>query len=151
MADANDKVIVYSDGGAKPNPGVGGWAALLIWGEYEKEISGGEKSTTNNQMELTAAIRALEALNRPCTVEFYTDSEYLKNGITNWIRGWQRNGWKTASGDPVQNRELWMRLHELTQKHKIDWRWTRGHAGNPNNERVDQLATAARTKVMRGS
>ncbi len=149
---SEQKVTIYSDGGAKPNPGVGGWAALLIWGEYEKEISGGEKNTSNNRMELTAAIRALEALNRPCPIEFYTDSEYLKNGITNWIRGWQRNGWKTASGDPVQNQDLWMRLHELTQKYKdINWHWTRGHAGDPNNERVDQLATAARTKVMRGS
>jgi ribonuclease HI len=148
---SEQKVTIYTDGGAKPNPGVGGWAALLIWGEYEKEISGGEKNTTNNQMELTAAIQALEALSRPCTVEFYTDSEYLKNGITSWIRGWQRNGWKTAKGDPVLNQDLWMRLHALTQKHKIDWRWTRGHAGDPRNERVDQLATAARTKVMRGS
>lgn len=148
---SEDKVIIFTDGGAKPNPGVGGWAALLIWGEYQKEISGGEKNTSNNRMELTAAIQALEALSRPVSVEFYTDSEYLKNGITSWIRGWQRNGWKTAKGDPVLNQDLWMKLHDLTQKHKIDWRWTRGHAGDANNERVDKLATEARMKVMRGS
>jgi ribonuclease HI len=149
---SEQKVTIYSDGGAKPNPnGVGGWAALLIWGEYEKEISGGERNTTNNKMELTAAIHALEAFTRPCTVEFYTDSEYLKNGITSWIKNWQRNGWKTSSGDPVQNQDLWMKLLTLSQKHKIDWHWTRGHAGDPRNERVDQLATQARLKVMRGS
>lgn len=143
-------VIIYSDGGAKPNPdGPGGWAALLIYGEYEKAISGGEPRTTNNRMELTAAIKALEVLNRPCTVEFVTDSQYLKNGITSWIAGWKRNGWRTASRQPVLNQDLWMQLDALAQKHKIRWRWTRGHAGNRYNEQVDRMATAAREALRR--
>lgn len=144
----NDRVTIYSDGGAKPNPGPGGWAALLMFGEHKAELSGGETSTTNNQMELTAAIKALEALTRPCAVDFYTDSQYLRQGITEWIKGWRRNGWKTANKKPVLNRELWMRLDELNQKHDIAWHWTRGHAGDTFNERVDQLATEARRKII---
>lgn len=141
-------MIIYTDGGAKPNPnGPGGWAALLMFGEHRKEISGGEPSTTNNRMELTAAIKALEALNRPCEIEFVTDSEYLKKGISEWITKWRRNGWRTAKGDPVLNQDLWIRLDELVKTHKIMWNWTRGHAGNEYNERVDQLATAARKRV----
>lgn len=151
MNDTQDQVIIYSDGGCKPNPGRGGWAALLIWGDQQKEISGGEANTTNNRMELTAAVSALEALKRACRIEFYTDSEYLKNGISQWISGWKRNGWKTSKGDPVLNQDLWMRLDELTRQHRITWKWTRGHAGNRYNERVDQLATEARNRRSRQS
>lgn len=143
-------VVIYSDGGAKPNPnGAGGWAALLMYGEHEKAISGGEPSTTNNRMELTAAIKALEVLNRRSKVEFYTDSQYLRNGITDWIKKWRQNGWRTASKAPVVNQDLWERLDELTRQHDITWRWTRGHAGNRYNERVDNLATAAREAARR--
>ena len=142
-----DKVIIYSDGGCKPNPGIGGYAALLIYGEHQREISGGAKATTNNQMELTAAIEALNALTRPCEVEFYTDSQYLRKGITEWIAKWQKNGWMTAEKKPVLNQELWQRLYQLSQIHDIHWKWTRGHAGNVYNERVDQLATQAREQI----
>lgn len=142
-----ERVIIYSDGGAKPNPGPGGWAALLIFGDVEKEISGGHPRTTNNQMELTAAIKALEALTQPCEVDFYTDSQYLQKGITEWLPRWQKNGWKTANRKSVLNQHLWQRLYELTQIHTIRWRWTRGHAGNTYNERVDQLATQARQRM----
>ena len=143
----SDKVTIYSDGGSKPNPGPGGWAALLISGEHEAEISGGEEHTTNNQMELTAAIRALEALTRPCEVDFYTDSQYLRQGITEWIKTWRKNGWMTSAKKPVLNKDLWIDLYDLTQKHQIKWHWTRGHAGDKFNERVDQLATAARLNL----
>jgi ribonuclease HI len=143
--------MIYSDGGAKPNPGPGGWAALLIYGEHQAEISGGESHTTNNQMELTAAIKALEALTRPCEVDFYTDSQYLRQGITEWINAWRKNGWRTAAKKPVLNQELWMRLYDLTQTHKIRWHWTRGHAGDKFNERVDQLATQARQNISQPS
>lgn len=138
-------VTIYTDGGAKPNPnGPGGWGALLISGSHTKELSGGERSTTNNRMELTAAIMALEALKKPCTVTIYTDSQYLRNGITEWLPKWVRNGWRTADKKPVKNQELWERLHAATQRHDIEWKWVRGHAGHEHNERVDQLATAAR-------
>jgi ribonuclease HI len=149
MENTRPQVIIYSDGGAKPNPGPGGWAALLMFDQFRKEISGGEFNTTNNQMELTAAIEALETLNQPCDVTLYTDSEYLKNGITQWMKGWVKKGWRTASGGPVKNQELWERLHEATQRHRVTWKWVRGHAGHQHNERVDQLATAAREKLMR--
>ncbi|MCK6578546.1 MAG: ribonuclease HI [Anaerolineae bacterium] len=143
-------VIIYSDGSAKPNPdGPGGWAALLIYGEQEKPISGGEPKTTNNRMELTAAIKALEALKRRCRIDFYTDSQYLRNGITTWIEGWKRNGWRTANKQAVLNQDLWVQLDELTRQHDISWHWTRGHAGNHYNERVDQMAAAARETVRR--
>ncbi|MEO8395301.1 MAG: ribonuclease HI [Chloroflexota bacterium] len=143
----SDNVTIYSDGGSKPNPGPGGWAALLISGEHEAEISGGEEYTTNNQMELTAAIRALEALTRPCEVDFYTDSQYLRKGITEWIKSWRKNGWMTSAKKPVLNKDLWIELYDLTQKHQIKWHWTRGHAGDKFNERVDQLATEARLNL----
>ncbi len=145
------KVTIYTDGGAKPNPGVGGWGALLMFGEHQKELSGGEKKTTNNQMELTAAIVALETLNRPCEVELFTDSEYLKKGITQWIPTWKRNGWKTSAKKPVKNQDLWQRLDAATQRHTIKWKWTKGHAGNQYNEHVDQLATRARERLRRNS
>jgi ribonuclease HI len=141
-------VIIYSDGGAKPNPGPGGWAALLIYGEVQKELCGYEPSTTNNRMELTAAVKALEALKRPCEVEFHTDSQYVRKGITQWIQNWQKNGWRTSSKKPVENQDLWMELDEQRQKHAINWKWVRGHAGNTFNERVDQLATQAREQQL---
>ena len=139
------QVTIYTDGGAKPNPGgPGGWAALLISGEHQRELSGAEPATTNNRMELTAAIMALEALKEPCTVTLYTDSQYLKNGITLWLPGWLRRGWKTSARKPVKNQGLWQRLHAASQHHEVDWRWVRGHAGNPANRHVDRLASAAR-------
>jgi ribonuclease HI len=147
MDEPKPQVNIYTAGGAKPNPnGPGGWAALLIFGEHQKEISGGERCTTNNRMELTAACAALEALNRPCAVTLYTDSTYLKNGITQWMPKWIKNGWRTADKKPVANQDLWERLHAAARRHDITWKWTRGHAGNPENERVDRLAAAAREK-----
>jgi len=143
------KVTIYSDGGSKPNPGAGGWAAILISGDVEKEISGGENHTSNNKMELMAAISALESLKEPCEVEFYTDSQYVKKGITEWIKNWLKNDWMTSARKPVMNQELWERLHLATQRHTIRWRWTRGHAGDVYNERVDQLATQARESLRR--
>lgn len=141
-------VIIYSDGGAKPNPGgPGGWAAVLISDAGIDEVSGREESTTNNRMELMAAIKALEALKQPSAVEFHTDSQYLKNGITEWLAGWVRKGWKTASGEPVKNQELWERLHTATQRHTIRWQWVKGHATSQYNNRVHDLATAAREGV----
>lgn len=143
-------VTIYTDGGAKPNPGgPGGWAALLISGRHRKELSGGEASTTNNRMELTAAIEALEALNQPSSVELHTDSQYVKNGITEWLPNWSRNGWKTASKKPVKNQDLWQRLDAATKRHDITWTWVQGHAGHEHNERVDQLATAAREALTK--
>jgi ribonuclease HI len=141
-------VIIYSDGGAKPNPGPGGWAALLIYGSAQKELYGYEAETTNNRMELTAAIKALEALKRPCEVEFHTDSQYVRKGITEWIPKWRTNGWRTSAKKPVENQDLWMELDAMTEKHNIHWKWVRGHAGNTFNERVDQLATHAREQQI---
>lgn len=142
-------VTIYSDGGAKPNPGPGGWGALLIESASgrEKELSGAEIETTNNRMELTAAVEALRTLKGPCEVEFYTNSQYVRNGITEWMRGWIRNGWITSGKEPVKNKDLWQELDKETQRHTINWHWVRGHAGNEYNERVDQLATAAREKL----
>jgi len=137
------KVTIYTDGACSGNPGPGGWGALLIFGKYKKELSGGEQETTNNRMELTAAIKALETLNRPCQIEFYTDSEYLRKGITEWIRNWKRRGWKTAAKKPVKNQDLWRKLDSAIQDHQINWHWVRGHAGQRENERVDKLARAA--------
>lgn len=151
MSDSRPKVTIYTDGGCQPNPGAGGWAALLMTGEHTRELSGGMRQTTNNQMELTAAISALEALKVPSEVTLYTDSEYLKKGISEWMKGWKRNGWMTADKKPVKNRELWERLDTAIQRHKIAWKWVKGHAGHEHNERVDQLATAARQAVWDGS
>ena len=153
-SDDLPKVTIYSDGGCSPNPGFGAWAALLMFkhenGEVaEKEIAGYDPQTTNNQMELTAAIQALEALNIACEVDFYTDSEYLKNGITTWLKSWIKNGWRTASKQPVKNQDLWERLHVATQRHMVHWHWTRGHAGNHYNERVDELVNKTRIKARR--
>jgi ribonuclease HI len=137
-------VEVWTDGGCKPNPGPGGWAAILRYGETEKELSGAEPATTNNRMELTAACAALEALTRPCRVVIHTDSEYVKNGITRWHTGWVRRNWRNAAGDPVANMDLWRRLLDAVASHEIEWRWVRGHAGDAMNERADALATRAR-------
>ena len=144
-------VEVWTDGGCKPNPGPGGWAAVLVYGEHEKELSGAEAESTNNRMELTAAIAALEALKRPCRVVLHTDSEYLRNGITRWVKDWMRKGWRTAARQPVANQELWQRLLAAAAPHEIDWRWVRGHAGDPMNERVDRLATMARERLTGGN
>ena len=135
-----DKVTVYTDGACKGNPGPGGWGAYLIFGEHEKDLFGGENNTTNNRMELFAAIEALDALKRRCAVHIITDSVYLKDGITKWIAGWKRKGWKTASGSAVKNKDLWLRLDEAVDRHDVSWGWVKGHAGDPGNERADELA-----------
>lgn len=137
-------VKIYTDGGCKPNPGVGGWAAVLQYGDHRKELSGGASHTTNNQMELIGAISALESLTRPCHVELYTDSQYLKNGITTWIKTWKKNNWQTSAKSPVKNQELWMRLDAMVQQHQVTWHWVRGHADDELNNLVDSLATKAR-------
>ena len=137
------KVIIHTDGACSGNPGPGGWGAILKFGEVEKELKGGEPHTTNNRMELMAAIVALETLKRPCTVDIHTDSQYLRNGIMTWINGWKRNGWKTADKKPVKNVDLWQRLATAAAPHQIDWHWVRGHAGHPENERADALARGA--------
>ena len=142
-------VQIFTDGACKGNPGPGGWGAVIRSGPHEKEISGGEPATTNNRMELLAAIRALEALKRPCEVVLWTDSIYVRDGITKWIHGWQRNGWKTADRKPVKNAELWQELLDAAAPHKVDWRWVKGHAGHPENERADKLACDAALKVGR--
>ena len=142
--DSAEVVEVWTDGGCKPNPGPGGWAAILRFRGVEKEMSGAEPATTNNRMELTAAAAALEALKRPCRVVLHTDSEYVKNGITRWHTGWVRKNWRSSTGDPVKNMDLWKRLLAAAAQHKIEWRWVRGHAGDVMNERADALATAAR-------
>ena len=134
------EITIYTDGACSGNPGPGGWGAILISGEHRKELSGGERETTNNRMELMAAIEALEALKRSSNVVLHTDSTYVKDGITKWIHGWRRNGWRTAAKKPVKNAELWQRLDEATRRHEIDWRWVKGHAGHPENERADELA-----------
>ncbi len=142
-------VEIFTDGACKGNPGPGGWGAVIRSGSHEKEISGGEPLTTNNRMELLAAIRALEALKRPCEVALYTDSIYVRDGITKWIHGWRKNGWKTADRKPVKNAELWQALLDAAAPHKVDWRWVKGHAGHPENERADRLACDAAIQAGR--
>jgi ribonuclease HI len=137
------EVKIYTDGACRGNPGPGGWAAVLMTRGTERELSGAETHTTNNRMELTAAIRALEALKRPCEIDLYTDSQYVRNGITTWILDWKRRHWRTADRKPVKNVDLWQRLDELAGGHKITWHWVRGHSGHPINERVDAIANAA--------
>ena len=136
------EVEIFTDGACKGNPGPGGWGAVLRFGDKERELSGGESPTTNNRMELMAAIESLKALKRPCHVQLTTDSNYVRDGITKWIHGWRRNGWKTADRKPVKNAELWQALIEAAAPHRIDWHWVRGHAGHPENERADALACA---------
>lgn len=134
------KVTIYTDGACSGNPGRGGWGALLEYSGKSREIYGGEGNTTNNRMEMRAAIEALRALKFPCDIVLYTDSSYLKDGITSWIEGWKRNGWKTSARKPVKNVDLWQELDELRAAHNIEWKWVKGHAGNPGNERADELA-----------
>ena len=135
-----NQVVIYTDGACKGNPGPGGWGALLRSGALEKELFGGELGTTNNRMELLAVIQALAALKKPCQVALYLDSQYVRQGITEWIHGWQQRGWKTADRKPVKNAELWQRLDALRKLHHVQWRWVKGHAGDPGNERADALA-----------
>ncbi len=146
------KVVIYSDGGADPNPGIGGWAAVLRFGKHEKVVTGNDPDTTNNRMELQAAIGALRALKRPSQVEFHTDSEYLRRGITEWIEKWAANNWTHKKGKrPVSNADLWQALWPLVKQHDIEWHWVKGHAGNPMNERVDALARQARLEITPGA
>ncbi len=133
-------VEIYTDGACSGNPGPGGWGALLLYRDKEREICGGEPATTNNRMEVQAAIEALETLKRPSTVRLHTDSKYLRDGITQWIVRWKRNGWKTASKKPVKNVDLWQRLEEALERHEVSWHWVKGHSGHPENERADELA-----------
>ena len=136
------KVEAFTDGACRGNPGPGGWGVLLRFGGHEKELSGGESHTTNNRMELNAAIEALKALSQTCHVTLTTDSTYVRDGITQWVSKWKANGWKTAAKKPVKNQDLWIALDEQCQRHAVDWQWVKGHAGHPENERADQLANA---------
>jgi ribonuclease HI len=141
------EVIIYTDGACSGNPGPGGWGAILMSGPHERELWGGEGHTTNNRMELMAAIKALEALKRPCRVELHTDSQYLRQGITEWMPGWKARGWRTAAKAPVKNEDLWRALDEARQRHEVAWRWVKGHSGHPLNERADGLARRGITDV----
>ncbi len=143
MTDEDEIVEIYTDGACRGNPGVGGWGALLRFGDVERAIKGAERDTTNNRMELTAAIEALAALNRKIRVNLYTDSKYVKNGITQWLPQWRSRNWKTASKKPVKNVDLWQRLEQLAAEHDVHWSWVRGHAGDPGNEAADRLANEA--------
>jgi ribonuclease HI len=142
-------VTIHTDGGCEGNPGLGGWAAVLRFGAHVRELSGGEPATTNNRMELQAAIAALAALKEPCAVTLHTDSEYLRKGITQWVRSWKRNGWRTTDRKPVKNDDLWKQLDEATARHRVEWHWLKGHAGHADNERCDQLAAAEMAKIRR--
>ena len=146
----DDLVVIHTDGACSGNPGPGGWAAVLSWKGHERELSGGEPASTNNRMELMAAIMALETLKRPMRVRLVTDSAYLRNGITKWLAGWKAKGWKTADKKPVKNVELWQRLDEATKRHEIEWHWLKGHAGHAENERADELAREAITALKGG-
>ena len=153
MSDKQATVEIYTDGACSGNPGPGGWGAILIWGDHRKEINGGEAQTTNNRMELMAAISALEALKKGVEADLYTDSAYVRNDISSWIHGWKRNGWRTADKKPVKNMELWQRLDTALARHKVTWHWIKGHAGHPENERADELAREgmAAFKVLRSA
>jgi ribonuclease HI len=144
------KVEIYTDGACRGNPGPGGWAALLLAGEHEREISGAEAATTNNRMELTAVIRALEALKRPIDGAIYTDSQYVRQGVLEWMPNWKARGWKTADKKPVKNQDLWQTLDALVAKHRLEWHWVKGHSGNVGNERVDALANRAIDALLSG-
>lgn len=150
MAGEPKFVVIYTDGGCEPNPGTGGWGAVLIYEGRRKELSGGEHDTTNNRMELTAAIRALEALKEPCRASLHTDSEYLKNGITQWLPAWKRRGWRRKGG-PIKNLDLWRHLDELTSGHEIRWEWVKAHVGIEENERCDAMAAAEIAKLRNES
>jgi ribonuclease HI len=144
-------VIIYTDGACRGNPGPGGWGAVLSSGQHEKELNGAEPLTTNNRMELTAAIRALAALRRSCDVKLYTDSQYVRQGITEWIAQWKRRDWRTADRKPVKNVDLWQALEQEIERHRVEWHWVKGHAGVPGNERADQLANAAIDAMLQAS
>ena len=135
-----ENVQIWTDGACSGNPGPGGWGALLRMGKHERELSGGEKETTNNRMELMASIEALNALKRPCAVDLYTDSKYVRGGITSWIHNWKKNGWKTSARKPVKNADLWQQLEDAIVRHQVEWHWVKGHAGNAENEKADELA-----------
>lgn len=143
------KVVIHSDGGCHGNPGPGGWATVLEYGQSKRELSGGIPATTNNRMELQAAIEALNALKEPCEVEFYTDSEYVRNGVSDWLSNWKKNGWRTKSKKSVKNEDLWRALDASMVKHKVDWRWLKGHAGHVGNERCDYLANQEIAKIKK--
>jgi ribonuclease HI len=149
-AETNTRVEAFTDGACSGNPGPGGWGAILRWRGQERELHGGEPATTNNRMELMAAIMALETLKRPMTVDLYTDSQYVRQGITEWLRKWKKNGWKTADKKPVKNAELWTRLDDAASRHQVNWHWVKGHAGHPENERADELARLGIVEI-RGS
>jgi ribonuclease HI len=140
VSSQNDEVCLYTDGACKGNPGPGGWGVLLEWGEHSRELFGGEAGTTNNRMELTAVIQGLRALNRPCRVRIVTDSVYVRDGVSSWMRNWKANGWMTRAKKPVKNRDLWEALDAELGRHEVTWEWVRGHAGHPGNERADALA-----------
>ena len=142
------EAVIYTDGACSGNPGPGGWGAVLSYGDVVRELHGGERATTNNRMELTAVISALEALKRPAPVRLYTDSKYVLDGITKWVPGWQRNGWKTASKQPVKNVDLWQRLVAAMEPHEISWQWVKGHAGIAGNERADELARQGIEEIL---
>lgn len=142
-------VVIYTDGACSGNPGPGGWGAILISGAHRKELSGGEEHTTNNRMELMAAISALGALKRPSEIDLHTDSEYVRNGISKWIHGWKKKGWRTADNKPVKNAELWQQLDEARHRHDMRWHWVKGHAGHPENERADELAREGMAPFMK--
>ncbi len=142
------EVTIYTDGACSGNPGPGGWGAWLVWGGHAKELTGGMVETTNNQMELTAAIEGLNSLKAPCHVLLYTDSVYVKDGITKWIHNWKKNGWRTANRKPVKNAELWQALEEAVERHDIAWKWVKGHAGDPGNEKADELAREGMAKYQ---
>ncbi|EFO34465.1 ribonuclease HI [Roseibium sp. TrichSKD4] len=145
------RVVIYTDGACSGNPGPGGWGAILRFGQHEKELSGGEGETTNNRMELTAAIKALNTLTRPCAVDLYTDSTYVRSGISEWMKGWKARGWKTADKKPVKNADLWQELDEARDRHDVTWHWVKGHAGHPDNERADELARGGMAPFKSGS
>jgi ribonuclease HI len=147
----NDRVTIHTDGACSGNPGPGGWGVILQWDGHTRELKGGEAHTTNNRMELMAAIMALEALKRPCDVDLHTDSEYLRQGITDWINGWKRNGWRTAARKPVKNTDLWQRLDAAVGRHTVHWHWVRGHSGHDLNERADELAREAIAEIRAGA
>jgi len=145
------KVTIYTDGACRGNPGPGGWGAILMFGAHERELCGGELATTNNRMELMAAIQALEALNKPCQVELHTDSQYLRTGITEWLAGWKARGWRTAARQPVKNQDLWERLDAAAAAQEVSWKWVKGHAGDAGNEHVDSLANLAIDRLLAGN
>ena len=151
MTASQPPVVIYTDGACSGNPGPGGWGAILMYGKHRKELSGGERLTTNNRMELLAAILALEALKGARAAEIHTDSNYVKNGITTWIHGWKKNGWRTADKKPVKNAELWQRLDALARFHHVSWHWVKGHAGHPENERADELAREGMAPFKNGA